>query len=81
MPELRKKDKGEDMNAARNICPKCGEKLLIEAVGNYGDIYRMRADGEMSKRRIKRIVYEGTDGYMIYCEQCRETFDTKDFGF
>lgn len=69
------------MNTARNICPKCGGKLLIETIGNYGDIYRMRADGEMSKRRIKRIVYDGTDGYMIYCEQCRETFDTKDYGF
>ena len=75
------KNEDGDMNTSKNICPDCGGKLLIEAIGNYGDIYRMRADGEMSKRRMKRVVYEGTEQYMIYCERCRNTFDTSDYGF
>ena len=79
--DWRSKEPTENMNTARNICPKCGGKLLIEAIGNYGDIYRMRADGEMSKRRIKRVIYGGTGDYIIYCEQCSITFDTEDYGF
>lgn len=69
------------MKEARNICPKCGGRLLIEAIGNYGDVYRMKADGEMSKVRLRRTIYAGTDSYLIYCEDCRETFDIEDYGY
>ena len=66
---------------AKNICPKCGGKLLIEAVGNYGDVYRMKKNGEMSKVRVRRFIYECSGDYMIYCEDCGNTVDAKDYGF
>ena len=69
------------MKSPKNICPNCGGKLIIEVIGNYGDIYHMKADGEIPKRRIRRVVYEGADQYLIYCERCNNNFDPDDYGF
>lgn len=69
------------MREAKNICQECGGKLLIEAVGNYGDVYRMKKNGEMSKVRIRRCIYETSGDYMIYCEKCGNSVDVKDYGF
>lgn len=58
------------MVKAKNICPKCGNRLVIEAVGIYGDIYYMKRNGEMGTKRIRRCIYETTGEYLIYCKQC-----------
>ena len=44
------------MKEVKNICQKCEGKLLIEAVGNYGDVFRMKKNGEMSRKRIRRHI-------------------------
>ena len=54
------------MENDKNICPVCGGKLLIEAVGNYGDVYRMKKNGKMSKTRLRRFIYENSGEYMVY---------------
>ena len=69
------------MSNAKNICPICGGKLLVEAIGNYGDVYRLKANGEMSKKRIKRFVYETSGQYMVYCEDCGNSVEASDYGF
>lgn len=65
----------------KNICPKCGGKLLIEAVGNYGLVYRMKRDGGMYKKPIRRLTYECSGLFMIYCEDCKNTYDASDYGY
>lgn len=65
----------------RNVCPECGGKLLIEAVGTFGDIYRMKKNGEMSKRRIARRIYDTTGGYLVYCGKCGAQMEAEDYGF
>lgn len=45
---------------------------MIEYLGEYGDVYHVKKDGEPSKRRVKRRFY-GTDESkkpFIYCENC-----------
>ena len=69
------------MSEKRNICPECGGRLLIEAVGAYGDVYRMRANGEMGKVRLRRTIYETTGEYLIYCEKCGKNYSTEKYGF
>lgn len=56
----------------RTTCEKCGGKLVIEYFGEYGDIYRVKKDGEPSKQRIKRKIYGTDEGKepLIYCENC-----------
>jgi len=66
---------------AKNVCPECGGKLLIEAVGNYGDVFRMKKNGEMSKKRIRRHIYESSGDFMIFCEECGNTVDPREYGF
>lgn len=60
---------------AKNICPECGGRLLIEAVGNYGDVFRMKRNGEMYKRPIRRYIYEYSGDFMVYCENCKKIFE------
>ena len=57
-----------------NKCPYCGGKLVIECVGCYGDVFMLKKNGEPSKKRIKRFIYEhyGMDNAMIYCWNCRK---------
>lgn len=55
---------------ALNTCKKCGGKLLIEEFGQFGDIYRMKRNGDASKRRIKRKIYGDTGEAIVYCEAC-----------
>ena len=69
------------MSEKKNICPECGGRLLIEAVGTYGDVYRMKANGEMGKVRLRQSVYEATEGYLIYCEKCGRNFPAEEYGF
>ena len=71
----------KNMKKVKNKCPECGGCLLIEAIGNYGDVYRMKANGEMSKKRIKRCIYETSGDYMIYCENCGNTVDPREYGY
>ena len=68
-------------NNAKNICPECGGKLLIEALGTYGDVYRMNKNGDMSKARVKRVIYESSGDFLIYCEDCGNAVDEKGYGF
>lgn len=66
--------KGKTMNNTekyKNRCKYCGGKLVIEFIGNYGSVYELKKDGEPSKRRKRRILYDESNGdYMIYCWDC-----------
>lgn len=65
------------------VCPKCGNSLVIEYIGNYGTIYAIRQDGKIG-RRLKSIKYEqSAEGYMVYCSSCGEGYDGRltDKGF
>ena len=55
----------------KNICKKCGGKLVIEFIGTYGTVYPLKKDGEPGKNKIKRVLYEESSGdYIIYCSNC-----------
>ena len=69
------------MKEVKNICPECGGKLLIEAVGNYGDVFRMKKNGEMSRKRIRRHIYETSGDFMVYCEDCGNSLNPQEYGF
>lgn len=52
-------------------CKRCGGRIVIEYLGQYGDIYLMKANGEPSSTRIKRIKYGGDDyDPLVYCIDC-----------
>lgn len=55
---------------AKNICKHCGGSLVIEYFGEYGDIYKLKKNGEECKKRLKRVVYGSNDENMIYCIKC-----------
>ena len=64
---------------AKNICEKCGGNLVVEYIGKYGTIYEIKKDGCVSKKRIKHIYYEeGSEGSLIYCQDCGELVETSD---
>ena len=69
------------MKNPKNICPECGGKLLIEAIGNYGDVCYMKQDGTESKTRIRRYIYEHSGDFMIYCESCGNSVDSSKYGY
>lgn len=53
-------------------CEYCGGLMVIEYLGSYGNAYRLKKNGEPSKKRIKRFIYEEDGSYsMIYCLNCR----------
>ena len=56
------------------ICPKCGGNLVIEYIGNYGIIYNINKNGSIGRRK-KRIMYESSGDYMVYCESCGTGYD------
>lgn len=57
------------------VCPKCGNNLVIEYIGNYGTIYAIRQDGKIGQK-LKSIKYEQSrDNYMVYCSSCGEGCD------
>ena len=68
------------MTNAKNICKKCGGKLVIEFIGNYGAVYPLKANGQPAKQRIRRIIYEESGDYpLIYCRECGMTVDPEEF--
>ena len=59
--------------AAENKCPYCGGPMVIEFFGQYGSVFKLKKNGEQSKRRIHRFIYEETvDAPLIYCWDCRK---------
>ena len=65
---------------AKNICRFCGGRLVKEYIGNYGDVYYLKENGEPTKKRLKRYIYEhgGEDEAMIYCLACGRTQDEEE---
>ena len=43
---------------------------MLEEFGEYGDIYRIKRNGDAYKHRIKRKIYGGTGNAIVYCEAC-----------
>lgn len=66
---------------AKNKCTKCGGSLLIEAVGKYGDVYRLKRDGKIGETRIRTHKYEHTGEYLVYCCRCGQTYNAHDYGY
>ena len=59
-------------------CPKCGGSLIFEAIGLYGDCFKVnKRTGKVCEKRYKRYHYEHED-YMLYCLSCRTTFNYKE---
>ena len=56
-----------------NKCPYCGGPMVIEYFGQYGSVYKLKKDGEPSKRRLHLFIYEETaDAPLIYWWDCRK---------
>jgi len=61
------------LKKAKNICPYCGGQLVMEFIGSYGSVYNLKKDGEPSKKRRKRILYDESNGdFLIYCWNCKK---------
>lgn len=58
----------------KNICPKCGGKIVAEAIGNYGTVYYLRKDGTIG-RKLRKVMYEHSGDWMYYCTGCGENYD------
>lgn len=55
----------------KNVCQHCGGLLVIEYISSYGSVYALKRNGEPSRRRLKKTMYEENGGdYMIYCKEC-----------
>ena len=54
-------------------CPDCGGRMVSGCIGNYGNVYPLKKNGEPGKKRIRRVLYEesGMEDTMIYCLDCR----------
>ena len=61
-------------NLKLNRCPKCGGRLVAEAVGNYGTIFEVKQDGSVGKK-LRRVIYEHSGEWMCYCANCGESYD------
>lgn len=62
---------------AKNICSKCGGKIVAEAFGSYGTVYYIRKNGETG-HKIREIKYDHTGDWMYYCTECGENYEQKD---
>ena len=62
----------------QSVCPHCGGRLVAEVYGTYGDAFLLNKDGSISKRRLKRFVYDkdwSKAAISIYCFDCRQSPD------
>ena len=58
----------------KNVCPKCGGRIVAEAIGNYGTIFYLRKDGTVG-RKLREIRYEHSGDWMYYCTECGENYE------
>ncbi len=56
------------------VCLDCGASLVVEYIGSYGTVYRLRRDGTVGAR-MKSIKYEHSGDYMVYCPKCGHGFE------
>lgn len=63
----------------KNICPKCGGRIVVEADGSYGTVFYLRRDGTMG-HKIRDFKYEYSGELSYYCSKCSESFDKKELG-
>jgi hypothetical protein len=62
----------------QSVCPHCGGRLVAEVYGTYGDVFLLNKNGSVSKRRLKRFIYDkdwSKDAIAIYCFDCRRSPD------
>ena len=53
-------------------CKRCGGRIVIEYLEQYGDVYLMKSNGEPYSKRIKRVKYTGSDYEpLVYCLDCK----------
>lgn len=58
------------------ICPYCKEQLTFEAIGSYGDLYKInKRNGKVTKKRMRRVHYEHSGDFMVYCSKCGRNYD------
>ena len=62
--------------AKRNICPKCGGRIVAEALGSYGAIFYLKQDGSVG-RRLREKKYDHDGDWLYYCEECGENYEEK----
>ena len=57
-----------------NKCKYCGGEMVVEYFGVYGEIFKMKRNGESGKTRIRKISYGGNgEEPLVYCWNCRRT--------
>ena len=62
-----------------NKCPYCGGQIVMEYFGDYGLVYKMKSNGELSKKPIRKFMYETHgDDPEIYCWECRKAISISD---
>lgn len=61
-------------------CPICGGSLCFEAVGSYGDCFKIdKRTGRLCKKKFRRVHYAHGD-FMVYCLSCSHNFEFKRTG-
>ena len=60
----------------KNICPKCGGKIVAEAIGDYGIVFYLRKDGTIG-RKLREVKYGHAGVWMYYCTDCGENYEEK----
>lgn len=60
------------------VCPECGGTLTFESLCQYGLKQKVSKNGKLCKRIIKKN-YGSMEAALLYCSDCKKTFDEDDF--
>lgn len=65
------------MEELLNRCPKCGETLEYSELMQYSNIYKIKRNGELSKRRVRKEDNGSMECGYIHCSNCDFTTDAE----
>ena len=65
------------MEELLNRCPKCGETLEYSELMQYSNIYKIKRNGELSKRRVRKEDNGPMECGYIHCSNYDFTTDAE----
>lgn len=74
---LKKRKRGDKVEELLNRCPKCGGILEYSELMQYSNIYKIKRNGELSKRRVRKEDNDPMECGYIYCSNCDFTTDAE----
>lgn len=74
---LKKRKRGDKVEELLNRCPKCGGILEYSELMQYSNIYKIKRNGELSKRRVRKEDNDPMEYGYIYCSNCDFTTDAE----